>query len=900
MKNTAAFSALLFSAAYVGAASLSVLQVDPYSHEVYTGHNRPSSGVETKVIKSAAALGEIESASFTITPDKDLSGFLLTAGDLTSDGGATLPASAIDIAVVKAMFNPDAAWFSTWRGNQSKPVLYNDLIVHDDDLLVVDEEKQINFLRVDYPAPIGPKYLDMRSPGRISDFNYERQPVRDAAKMVPMKRLRAACYQQFWLTYRVPADQKPGLYKGKVKVADSTGQIGEIGLELRVYPFSLPEPRTHYDTAKPFTMSFYGSPDLDILRKLSKNQAESETVLLNIYRNMAEHNVASLLGPSFKADSDDDIGVRSLILARQAGIRMRPTMASSGNSYTGEAAPAGRPKPDFDKEPELLKKTLKDHREAVEMGINIYDRILGHHDGRYFSPDECGSGTYYHISPFIDYLHSRGLKVYGDYANPHDTAWLLDMDCIAARMSHTFSWQWHAAGCETSSYAGPFFGCLCPDTWRRQKGLRLYMADHDGLTEYSFEFGANRWNKFAYRDSAYSQFGIVYREQDGILNTCAWEALREGVDDIRYYSLLRLRAEEAMKSADPAVKALGRENIVWFDSQDPEQIFDLNAFRAEVADRIARLIEKVGPETSVLPQSKPAPELPESSAAKAAQAFNATAGDPMAAVQRFENADQWDTALAISGKIRADASLDADVRCAAAVKEAKYLTYFGRRAEAAKMLSDFAEERGLPRNVVGKLKFAEVRTLLTDVVFEERYSLEQIEAARAPLDQALLVSGIPAETRGAAVVNYAEAACNAGHYQLCLDFLEPYYNDKAFSRFAPQLRLWRARGFRGIGELKKAISEYKIVIWEHGYDVFNLYREVGEVAEKAEDYKTALQAYTDWFPMIDKEEAKSLWNFCKNAAARCSAKVQKTEVRAIDAEGGLEMEDAGTMLDLDE
>ena len=60
MKNTVTLSALLF-AACAGAASLSVLQVDPYSHEVYTGHNRPSSGVETTVIKSAAALGEMKS-----------------------------------------------------------------------------------------------------------------------------------------------------------------------------------------------------------------------------------------------------------------------------------------------------------------------------------------------------------------------------------------------------------------------------------------------------------------------------------------------------------------------------------------------------------------------------------------------------------------------------------------------------------------------------------------------------------------------------------------------------------------------------------------------------------------------------------------------------------------------
>lgn len=880
-------------------AALNVLQVDPYSHHVYTATNRPHGAVATTTLKSFAARGEIESASFTVTPDADLADFLLVAGDLASADGATIAADAVDVAVVKTMWEPGAIWYSTWRGRPGEPTLYNDLICHDDDLLRRDDAKQTNLLRIDSPEPVGRRYVDMREDGRKSEFNYEIMPVRDTPKMVPMRRLAADRYQQFWLTYRVPAAARPGVYRGRLTATAGGRAVGEIGLELTVYPFELPEARTHYDTSRPFGLSVYCSPDVSSLLAQAKDLAKAERTLRNIYRNMAEHNVSTLFSPRPKADSDQDPGVRSLVIARQSGLRMRPVMAAVGDAYDGWAVPmGGRERPDLEREREGYAQSLEAHRKSVAFGERIYDRILGHHEAVYFCPDECGVGTYNRLYGYMDNVHALGQKVYGDYAAHQSVGWALDVNAIAAHLSHTEAWKWHAAGAEATTYAAPFFGCLCPDTWRRQKGLRLYFSDYDGMSEYSFEFGANRWNKFTYRDTPYGPFGIVYRTDEGILDTCAWEGLREAYDDVRYYSLLRLRAEAAMASADPAVAALGRADIAWFDSHDPEQIFDLDAFRAEVAARIVALIEKVGPETSSLLGSKAPPELaPDEDATDAV----AAGPDAIRELGRLEARDRWDLALKLAARLRADTSLDGELRAEAAEREAKYLGHFRRREEAVRRLADFAAEKGLKQGVTGRLLFAQVRAMLTDVAFEEQYTDAQLAAARAVLDRALGIASVPAAVRGEAVVSFAAACCNAHAYRLCVEFLDGYVRNDAFAKFYGPIRAWRARAYAGQGEYAKAVGDYKIAIWDYQYDTYRLYDELGPVAEKADDYVTAQKAYGEWLPKIDKKEAKAQWTRASQGLQRCTKKLgqkAKKQDRNVfeesdesDALGGLSLDE---------
>ena len=81
--------------------------------------------------------------------------------------------------------------------------------------------------------------------------------------------------------------------------------------------------------------------------------------------------------------------------------------------------------------------------------------------------------------------------------------------------------------------------------------------------------------------------------------------------EVRYFTLLRRRAEAALKSSDPATRKLGRDALVWQDGVEPEEVIDLNAFRRETVGWIEKLIAKVGQQPEDKDTELPPPaELP--------------------------------------------------------------------------------------------------------------------------------------------------------------------------------------------------------------------------------------------------------------------------------------------------
>ena len=860
------------------ASAFTVFQVDPYNHHKYVPTEKPDGGVETTCVKSAAALGEIESASFAVLPSADLAQFDLRPSDLTGPGGATLPASAVDVAVVKAWYRPGGRWFSSWRANQAGREMMNNLVLHDDSLVRVDEEKKINYVRVDYPAPIGPKYLDMTSDGRKAAFNDELQPLRDAPAFVPIAKLAAGRYQQFWLTYRVPAGQKPGVYRGTLAATAGGKSVGSLALELTVYPFALPEPRTHYDTSRPYTLSFYGSPTLQGVLAGGKDLAKAERKFLAVCRNMAEHNVTTALGPGDLGDgSPQRIDVRGLLLMRLAGLPMRPLQAVCDGAYDFDhmqscRSNSGKMDLPLDGDPQRYAASLARFREKIVRNFAVYDRILGHHDAYFFGPDECGVDTHRKLFGYYNEVLALGGKVYADYSDPHALSWVLSANNVAANMSHSVAWQWHRGGAAALTYAAPFCGPQCPDTWRRQKGLRFYLADYDGVCEYNFACESNnRWNDFIYRFSPYGNFGMCYLTCDGVIDTVAWNGLREGFDDVRYFSLLRLRAEAAMRSADPAAVKLGRQAIVWFDSHDPELILDLNAFRRDVAGWIERLIAKVGPETSRLPGSRAVTELPPAEGAR--RPADAKAGVELVKAYKAEN--RYDLAIEVAAAIRADASADFTLRTDAALLEAELLAETARRDEAERRLEPLAGDPSARRADRGRIYLAEVRALMTDVVFEESYTEEQLDAVRRPLGQALQIAEVPVEERISAILSYGVACVNSGHGAKTVEYLSSLVDVPSYRSGRGRIAAQIGRAFRAQGDVRKATTWLKRSLFEYGGGA--TLQELAETAEAAKDYQTALDAYTRWRPTIDQKEDESRYKICCRGIARMSDLLKKTQ-----------------------
>ena len=116
--------------------------------------------------------------------------------------------------------------------------------------------------------------------------------------------------------------------------------------------------------------------------------------------------------------------------------------------------------------------------------------------------------------------------------------------------------QWHQAGGQIWCYAAPQAGTDDPAVYRRNFGILLWMADYDGCADYCYidPFKINPY---------FRGWGFVYPTVDGVVRTLSWDGFREGVDDVRYLTTLKLLAES---SDSPAT----REALEFLDGIDPK------------------------------------------------------------------------------------------------------------------------------------------------------------------------------------------------------------------------------------------------------------------------------------------------------------------------------------------
>ena len=121
------------------AAAFSLIWVDPYGDTPYLPNAFPAGGIETNQVSLAAAKGEIETVSFSVKPERDMKKVDFVPSDLVGPGGSKVAASAADFALVKVWYRAGGRWTTSWCGKMGSPELINDLVIHDDDLIRVDE-----------------------------------------------------------------------------------------------------------------------------------------------------------------------------------------------------------------------------------------------------------------------------------------------------------------------------------------------------------------------------------------------------------------------------------------------------------------------------------------------------------------------------------------------------------------------------------------------------------------------------------------------------------------------------------------------------------------------------------------------------------------------------------------
>lgn len=497
-------------------------------------------------VSLTATPSEFEPATFAIFACKDLADVVLKASDLRCNG-KTIPASAIDLRVVKPWYQNGISNIGFRKGQR---VLVPELLLKDDDLIRVDEEAQTNLMRSDDEGNVTYVDISKGDPGAMPDV-----APRDAKELQPFQ-IPCDTLKQIWITAHIPEDAAPGEYEGQIRIHSAGEAVGELSVELRVLPFHLEPPLL-------VQSMYYGAklrPNRGRLKMTAhyKNEQQLEAEL----RNMAEHG---LTAPTTYQPYDDNL-VTILQLRNRTGLGNGP-LFTLGQSTGNTSEPA----------------RLKALQASVKKWLNIA-REYGYEEVYFYGMDEAKGERLLSQRAAWQAVREAGGKTFvagyrGSFESVGDVQ---DLLVFAGPPDSDEAAKYHSIGHQIYNYANPQCGCEQPERYRRNYGLLLWKSNFDGAMDfaYQWEFG-HIWNDFdspKYRDHV-----MAYPTVDGVVDTLQWEGYREGVDDTRYLATLLRAIENASPDQQPKAAAAQR----WLAEFDVNG--DLDAIRETMVKFILEL-----------------------------------------------------------------------------------------------------------------------------------------------------------------------------------------------------------------------------------------------------------------------------------------------------------------------
>lgn len=844
--------------------------IDRHAAEKHVPFRTPSDASVLKELRMAAAQGEIEDASFLVLPFRDVKDFHVRVSDLKGQAD-TVKADAIDIRIVKNWLQCRWGWMSFYAGGIQFPQLTPELLVHDDRLVYVDEKTHKNMLRLSYPA--GEHYVSVSDYANIESyprFNYNLEPVRDADRLLPYD-LRRGDYSQLWLTLRCPADAKGGDYTGAITLSAGGKDVLSFPLVLTVHPFKLPRPGCHYDPDRTFMATWMGHYSLKEKLTGAERYTDGGCSLSNAlrrqmaeFRSLAEHNCGYPWTTAFGGDAE--LAELQLDVQQASGCEMKPILGDIGVAW-GFALwavypPEGKKDLSVEANREYWEKEMREYSNAVAKASALVEKKLGHRDIVYYAYDEAAPNVVRREFPFFATLNHFGGTSFTTGGVDSEAAFMTDIDDASGGFNAEKSRRWHEAGARIMSYASPHGGPECPDIWRREKGLGSYFADLDGVNEYIWYEGHHIWNEFLDGPGReYKNFNMVYPTADGVLETVQWEAVREGLDDIRYFTLLSRVARAAMKAKDAALAAEGRQAVRWMETADWKK-GDLDALRREAARRIVALRDALKPTgfdiaaVTDLPAcpSGALPALPKPDGFASSEELEASA-------KAYGQKGCCDVAAAFyraaAGKASGERRANLLVAAAeAAVRLRDVKTALACLEDGIAMGKDAGEafrrlrvgKAMLPFRCQGEVRPDKSAVAAAEAVVEKYGTFQD----RFDCLKLVLASG-----------DAARAAAG---------FATVYENTKTL-RFEAA----RAAGeaYRAAGDMKKAAGWYGRAAGLTGMQRYDMLNAAGECALAAGDHVTALDHYTALLKCINKEEQESKYNAAQARVAMLSNIVRK-------------------------
>ena len=521
----------------------------------------PEDGVAGGTVRIVAAKDEYEPGSFLVYPLRDLGKAQLSLTPFRTADGKVFPAADLDLKVVKVWYQNGNAWYSYFGDTGTK--LVPELLLHDENLIRVDEAKKANYARLTPPGGKASEWWlnPPRQMNRVFWDTYRgggtfkpMKPGFDDAKTLQPVALPKGAFKNFFLTAHVRSETPAGLYKGAVKV----GGHGEIPVTIRVLDFTLPKPKTYFDDNLDFYVCSYTYNCLAMI--MEENGGDIELAKKQFKATMEDlvaHNQdMNWLRWGFGGES-----LTYWKIMKEAGVRTDVGVGGVPAANTPEGA--------------------RRNAEAA-------DRIYGHHNFYIAYGDEPPPRFLVARRKIFKINHDAGFKfiLAGKDQVFRKTGYLYDWHNMAASPENGDTpalWNQLGSSPHVAWYAAQHVGVENPEFNRRQNGLAPYLAGYSALCNYAHHYGS-----FNDDSTGYKPMVFAYGCYSGVIDTLQWEGFREGVDDIRYATALVKLAREAAMSPKTELRYAGNKALQYMASIQRETD-GLDACRAEMIRHIIGL-----------------------------------------------------------------------------------------------------------------------------------------------------------------------------------------------------------------------------------------------------------------------------------------------------------------------
>lgn len=525
-------------------------------------------------LRLVAAQDEFEPASFVLYSFSDMKDVVLSVSDLKGADGASIPSASVDMKVVKVWFQNGNGWYSYFADAGLK--LTPELLLHDENMVKVDHVLIANHARLKDKK--GERHVWVSAPFELDpeSFNPVRDSFEDADTLQPIS-LKAGEFKQIFLTVHVPAKQAPGVYRGNVSVRKDGKVIADVPLRLRVLPFELPLPKTYFDLDRDFIISFMGGVNsLDEMEKLFAG--EKELALKRFREYLVSYRNHGIFHPCIEPDE------KTIAIMKELGFPLKPVIANGNTLIPGWWGLnfGGR----------MTFKQIMQSKIYADSAAEFYTKNLGHTRVLSRYGDEQGAAfavaTRPAYKPFHSYDFGLGCagheqlfnkngytyEIYPLGAQPNDTDRIRPINEIGNNY--------------VGFYAGQHTGPENPQFIRRQHGMLGYLSNLSMVYNYQFSIGP--WNDLIAGGGLYRPMVVAYFCRSGMIDTLQYEGLREGIDDMRYATKLKMLAAESVASGNVDRKLEGRKALQFLATLDGTEM-DLNTVRAEMIEHILKLMK---------------------------------------------------------------------------------------------------------------------------------------------------------------------------------------------------------------------------------------------------------------------------------------------------------------------